>query len=80
MRIIKRNAIKCKHCGDVIESFSVHDFKSCSCGACAVDGGHDYLRRGFLYSKEEDFVELSEVVEVSDDNGKQTEIFECSTK
>ena len=43
-RIIK-NAIRCKHCGDVIESTFRHDFKRCSCKKCAVDGGHDYLRR-----------------------------------
>ena len=43
-RILK-NAIRCKKCGDVIESVSVHDFKFCSCKACAVDGGHTYLRR-----------------------------------
>ena len=43
-RIIK-NAIRCKKCGEVIESENVHDFKFCSCGSCAVDGGHDYLRR-----------------------------------
>ena len=42
---ITRNAIRCKKCGDVIESKTVHDFKFCSCGSCAVDGGHDYLRR-----------------------------------
>lgn len=41
-RII-RNAIRCKKCGDIIESKTVHDFKFCSCGSCAVDGGHDYL-------------------------------------
>ena len=43
-RIIK-NAIRCKKCGEEIESKTVHDFKWCSCHACAVDGGHDYLRR-----------------------------------
>ena len=36
-RIIK-NAIRCKKCGDVIESKTVHDFKFWSCGSCAVDG------------------------------------------
>ena len=40
-RII-RNAIRCRKCGDIIESETVHDFRVCSCGACAVDGGHDY--------------------------------------
>ena len=44
MKIIK-NAIQCKKCGDIIESKYTHDFKFCSCGACAVDGGHVYLRR-----------------------------------
>ena len=46
MKIIK-NAIRCKICGDEIESTYRHDYVSCSCGACAVDGGHNYLRRSF---------------------------------
>ena len=45
-RIIK-NCIRCNICGDVIESTYRHDYVECSCGACAVDGGHDYLRRCF---------------------------------
>lgn len=44
MKILK-NAVKCNNCGDVIESTHVHDFKWCSCGCVAVDGGHDYLKR-----------------------------------
>ena len=44
---IIRNAIRCNICGDEIESVSRHDYVTCSCGACAVDGGHDYLRRAF---------------------------------
>ena len=51
------NKIKCKKCGDIIESVSVHDFKFCKCGAVAVDGGHDYLRRCGNF---EDFEDLSE--------------------
>lgn len=43
---IKRNAIKCLKCGDIIESKSRHDFKMCSCGSCFVDGGHEYVRVG----------------------------------
>lgn len=55
------NKIRCKKCGDVIESVSVHDFKFCKCGAVAVDGGHEYLRRcGDL----EDFEDLSECEKV----------------
>lgn len=63
MRKIVKNAIKCNHCGDVIESTSVHDFKSCSCGTVSVDGGHDYLRRCFVNSQD-DYEELSEYAEV----------------
>lgn len=46
MRIIKRNAIRCKKCGDIIESKSVHDFQMCSCQSSFVDGGHEYIRVG----------------------------------
>ena len=55
---IIRNAIQCKKCGDVIESVSVHDFKTCSYGACSVDGGHYYLRR--CAKALDDFIDLSE--------------------
>ena len=44
MKII-RNRIRCIKCGDVIESKHRHDFKTCSCGGCSVDGGKNYLRR-----------------------------------
>lgn len=60
MRII-RNAIRCNLCGDEIESTDRHDYVTCGCGACAVDGGHDYLRRSF---KDKDcYIELSVVEE-----------------
>lgn len=39
------NKIKCKKCGDIIESKSTYDYKRCSCGAVAIDGGKDYLKR-----------------------------------
>ena len=58
---IIRNAIRCKNCGEVIEGETVHDFKFCSCGSCAVDGGHDYLRR---CGNREDWEELSEAEKV----------------
>ncbi|MBE5748506.1 MAG: hypothetical protein E7344_02620 [Clostridiales bacterium] len=57
--VIIRNAIQCKKCGDIIESTYRHDYKTCSCGACSVDGGHDYLRRGF--KREDDYIDLSEI-------------------
>ena len=61
--MIIRNAIKCRKCGEVIESVSPHDFKTCSCGTCAVDGGHDYLRRSA--PSLDDFIDLS-VVELEE--------------
>ena len=63
-RIIK-NMIRCNLCDDVIESKTAHDFQQCSCGAVFVDGGLDYLRRGFKNGPE-DFEELS-VVETDEE-------------
>ncbi len=54
------NKIRCNKCGDTIESTSVYDFKFCKCGAVAVDGGHDYLRR---CGNRENWEELSEIEE-----------------
>ena len=46
IRKIKKNIIQCKLCGDVIESKTVHDFVSCKCQSCFVDGGKEYVRYG----------------------------------
>ena len=54
---IIRNMARCKKCGDTIESLYRHDYISCDCGALAVDGGKDYLRR--VYGEEGDYEELS---------------------
>ena len=53
---IRTNKIKCKKCGDIIESKSTNDYKKCSCGAVAVDGGKNYLKR---IGNEEYYEELS---------------------
>lgn len=53
---IINNKIKCKKCGNIIESKSTNDYKRCSCGAVAVDGGKNYLKR---IGNEEDYEELS---------------------
>ena len=60
---IKVNKIQCKLCGDIIESKSVHDFRSCKCGECSCDGGHEYLKRGAMQSWE-NVIELSEMEDV----------------
>ena len=62
------NKIKCKKCGDVIESTYKHDFKFCKCGAVAVNGGKDYLRR---VGYEEDYEELSEIEKENDKDNKK---------
>lgn len=62
MKKIIKNMVRCKLCKDVIESKTAHDFKYCSCGNVAVDGGHEYLRR--CYKSQDDYEELSEYEEV----------------
>lgn len=70
MRIIKSNKIKCKHCGQIIESKFRHDFTWCKCGKVFVDGGHEYLRRGFENSTD-DYEEMSEFEDVPDLEDKE---------
>ena len=63
MQKVLVNKIKCKKCGEIIESISRHDFKFCKCRSVAVDGGHDYLRR---LGNQEDWEELSEFSEIKE--------------
>ncbi len=60
------NKARCIHCGDIIESKFTHDFNECSCRTIFVDGGKEYLRRGFKNSPS-DFEDLSEVIKVEVD-------------
>ena len=63
MAKIIHNRIKCKLCGDIIESKHRHDFVRCKCGACFTDGGHDYIRRGWEAGLEEvPYEEMDEIV------------------
>ena len=61
--IIIHNKIKCLKCGEIIESLTVHDFRSCSCGSCSVDGGTVYLKRG---GNPEDWEDLSETKRIDE--------------
>ena len=63
-QIIFRNSAKCLKCGHEIESKHRHDYVSCKCGAIAVDGGHDYLRRSYV--EDGAFQDTSSVQEVED--------------
>ena len=64
MRKIIKNAIQCKLCGEIIESTDRHQYVTCKCGACAVDGGHDYLRRSF--KDKGCYIELSEIEAITE--------------
>ena len=68
MRKIIKNAIQCKLCGEIIESTYRHEYVECKCGACAVDGGHDYLRRSF--EDKDCYIDLSETVEITTEEKK----------
>lgn len=41
------NAARCLDCDMVLVSWFRHDYKECPCGNLMVDGGNDYVRRGF---------------------------------
>ncbi len=55
------NQIRCNKCGDSPYSSYRHDYKSCECGAVAVDGGCSYLKRSF--KGEDSYEEMSISVE-----------------
>lgn len=68
MKII-RNIIRCNRCSDEIESTGTHQFLTCSCGTCSVDGGNEYLRR--CAPSENDFTDLS-IVETEKDASSES--------
>ncbi len=53
-----RNRVKCKKCGEIIESRHRWDFKWCSCKTIFIDGGRDYRKRGG---------DFEQMIEVGDD-------------
>ena len=54
--LMKMSEIYSKKCRNIIESKTTNDLKRCSCGAVAVDGGKEYLKR---IGNDEDYEELS---------------------
>lgn len=62
---IVRNVAKCLICGETIESTHRYDYRICSCGNLRVDGGTDYIRRGFMNGRES-FENLNEFIEEED--------------
>lgn len=51
------NQAKCKLCGDVVRSKNRRDFRTCSCGNLAVDGGSWYMSR--TLKEEDSYKEMS---------------------
>lgn len=54
------NRIKCNHCGDIIISYSQHDYKNCKCGKVSIDGGLSYLKRSFQEATDYEEMSLNE--------------------
>lgn len=61
--MILSNQARCLKCGDTPWSSHRHDFRHCECGAIAVDGGMEYLRR---VGEPSDFEDMS--IRVSDEH------------
>ena len=51
--------IKCPNCKDIIYSRTRHDFHYCSCRACAIDGGTDYVK--VLYNPTQPYTDIVSV-------------------
>lgn len=56
------NAIKCTHCGDIIESTPESPEATCSCGRCTVEGGHKHRSRTCRRNAE--YLDMSVVEEI----------------
>ena len=64
------NKAKCKKCGDIIESKEINDFKKCTCGSIAIDGGQEYIKR---VGNKEDVIELSKFENIVTKENKKYE-------
>lgn len=36
--------VRCLLCGDTLQSTHVHDYRACTCGRVAIDGGAEYCK------------------------------------
>ena len=63
MKRILRNAVKCRLCGDVIESKRVYGLVECGCGAITIEGGKRHLRRSGDILAIEELNEMAEEME-----------------
>ena len=42
--MLKISAVQCLVCKDLVFSRTLHDYRSCSCGKVAIDGGFEYTK------------------------------------
>lgn len=61
------NAAQCVKCDEVVVSTHRHDFRTCKCGAIAVDGGNDYARRCGDIHNAKDLCEYEDVIREESD-------------
>ncbi len=61
--VIVANAATCLLCGDSIYSGFRHDYATCSCGSCSVDGGCDYFKMSY---KDREQVEINHILASED--------------
>lgn len=66
--IIVSNKARCRKCNTIVESTNRHHLAMCWCGAIYVDGGTEYLRRGFS-----DYNLLEELSETREETTEHTE-------
>jgi hypothetical protein len=64
--MILSNQARCRVCGDTPYSTHRHHYSECECGAIAVDGGMDYIRR---VGDPKDYEDMSIVVSNEDFEG-----------
>jgi hypothetical protein len=55
---IYSNSLKCRLCEQVIRSTNRHDYVTCKCGECSIDGGSWYVR---ICGKQENIELLTEM-------------------
>lgn len=58
------NRARCRRCGTFLESKTVHDFRTCACGAISIDGGREYIHHVAVdWDFFEDLCEYEELID-----------------
>jgi hypothetical protein len=68
--------IRCKKCGDIIQSKHKHDFQTCKCMSIFIQGENEYSRIGFPFGNPDDWYERVENNEIKNDKIKDNKLKE----